>query len=220
MTSKEKLQQFVTGLLTNEHDREMTVHSRQDTDERRVMLAADSEDVASAPVKKLGVLSDQNGELLIRVFHNDPEQCYQLFLVGTNDIKTHHLLVSFTQSFKYFLSNETGQVDIPFSAGINPMEEPPRIASPVDELQVDKQNLEKSFRTKTSRGIQCQLEWNQDTDKLEIILGKIPQELSYSRLIVLTDTDHQDRLIPVRNSRAQVSLDKIHTRDMTLRFYN
>lgn len=170
-------------------------------------LAAEGEYTMQTDYQKLTTLYNDKYGTVIRVFDNSKTEKFDLFMIGEKEKDSRFNILYPENSFKIYLFNENGELQIPKTDGVNPISDNISITEPKYVFSVKKGQLKEGLTTINNggSGIKLIIEKIDSFINLEIKPG---QEMSISKIIVATTINKELMywIFPLRLNRTGFEL--------------
>ncbi len=169
-------------------------------------IAADGPESLTLSASKIGSLTDADNKMLVRVYKDDTEKCFLLYFLAAGPISPAYGLLSISDESHIFLIDTDGQVNIPYSTDIDPLNSvfhlsfPKQIAALDDFPETDSPLVVDKFR----------IVHDHSMDQLDIELMTSNQQQDIPTKLVFRSGKPEKpviRLIPIRDLHAIVHVD-------------
>ncbi len=212
---------FVDDLLSMKTDLVLQALPQTEKSAGSIRMAADTAKTMTLSASRVGSLADTESQMLVRVYKDEAEQCYHLYLLSATPQTPAYALLSMSGDSRFFVANADGQIEIPFLENIDPLET-------IFQLSFPKQSVELNHIPNTDIVItidvfRVQFDPLNSQLHIELILqndtnAPVPTKLVYHSGQLDKSTI---RLIPIRDLLASIHLDETfdHSLGITLCTY-
>jgi len=218
MVNKNHIDAFVNNMLSIRAD---LILEKMEVDEKHataIKMAADSPRALTLTVSPIGSLSDPDNQMLVRVYRDEVEHCFRLYLLSSTGQEAASILLTIPEKPHFFVADADGQITIPYSLNVDPLNSIFHLNFPIQTFEMDRiPELNQSLNTDVFR-----LHFDETISQLsiEIFQAEPIDEKLPTKLVI--DAMNQNRpivrLIPIRDHRAVIYLEGITAdiRDITL----
>ena len=198
---------FVNDLLNFKADLVLQAMKSEKIPAVVAKMAADSPHAMILSTTRVGSLTDPENRMLVRVFKDEGDQCFRLYLLSSRNQSTAYSLLTIPDNSNYFVVDANGQVEIPYSTEINPL-------NVVFNLNYPLQILELNTFTHENRSLiheyfKFHMENDESPLSIEILSSNSSGDRAPSKLFFRSEQESQPfiRLIPCRDRRAAIHFD-------------
>ncbi len=135
--SKSAIDKFIQDMMEFIPDETLhAVTGQSDSVVSQYQMAADSE-VEKLTEYKVGVLTNDNRDMLARVFKNDRKEQFELYFLAEEEKLSNYPIIFEPKSFKYYIIDQNGHVSIPYGTNLDPLIQPLAITFPIESHSID-----------------------------------------------------------------------------------
>ncbi|NQV16700.1 hypothetical protein HQ531_14650 [bacterium] len=207
MSKTKHISDFVNDLLVVKADIVLHPMSAEETPHLGIKMAADSPETMTLSASRIGSLSDADNSMLVRIYKDNLDQCYRLYLLSSTSQSPVYAHLSIPGNPHFFIAIGDGQVEIPFSEGIDPLNTVFHLNYP---LQIAELNCLPGD-DQAWKSDEFKVQWDRSFSQLIIDVVQLDSDMMKrpTRLVFLSNPPEGAiiRLIPIRDSRAIIQLD-------------
>jgi len=208
MVKSNPITAFVNDLLNIEADLILEPLVTDEVPARVVKMAADAPNTMTLSAARVGSMADPDNQMLARVFKDETDRCFRLFLLSSTDKSPAFILLTIPDHPHFFVADANGQIEIPYATEINPLEVVFNLNFPFQVLEMETFTPENKSLIKEN--FNFHLENGESQFSIEIspsasIEDKDPTKLFFRA----AQANHPFiRLIPIRDRRAVIHFDE------------
>ena len=207
MPKNKHIAAFVNDLFDLEPDLILDQIQTLDNRATQFKIAADSPVAMTLSASRIGSLTDGQNRMLVRVYKDKDSQYFRMYLLSSTNQSSAYVLLSVPGQPNIFVADSDGQIEIPFSTGIDPLNTIFHLNFPLQVSEIDR--FPEDDHQYEIGEFKYSLDRSASQLRVELVQSKSVLEASPTKLIVLSKAEHNAfvRLIPLRDFLAILHLD-------------
>jgi len=202
---KRAIDQFIQNVMEFIPDESLiSLAGPKESEGYQYQMAADSER-RQLGEHKIGSLTNNSKNVLVRVFKNDSDNQFELYFLAEKEKLSNYPIIFEPESFKYFIIDEEGHTSIPYSSSLDPLTQPLFITYPVGCHSIPYNELKKHD--------------NFILDSEFLIFSNINSGDKALFVFEYGTGGKSIRLIPVREKEAKVALPELPIQKISVSIY-